>query len=208
MAGIFLQRAQHCVTYVRVPTTSGRINQSLFRVAVFARMLFAGILLILLSNAASAGCTDGAADQGRIRGTVSDSANGQPIPYANVTIRGTSLGASTNSSGFYHISAVPPGTYTLMISQVGYRTKEEVVTVRENQITQHDVKLAATVIEKEEMIVVGERPVRPNEANLGMQKISTKEISMVPAGAEADIFRALQTNPGVMTTSDVSARYY
>jgi hypothetical protein len=147
-------------------------------------------------------------DQGRVRGTVTDSTNGQPIPYANVVLKGTSLGASTNSSGFYHISSIPPGTYVLIISQVGYRTKERSLTVRENQIVQLDVQLVATVIEKEEMLVLGERPVRRNEADLGLQKISAKEIAMVPPGAEADIFRALQTNPGVATTSDVSARYY
>jgi hypothetical protein len=156
----------------------------------------------------SAAYSQAAIDQGRIRGTVTDSSNGQPIPYANVTLRGTSLGASTNSSGFYHISSVPPGTYVMMISQVGYRIKEHTVTVRENQIAQIDIQLSATVIEKEEMLVVGERPARPNEANLGLQKISTKEIAMVPPGVESDIFRALRSNPGVATTSDVSARYY
>ena len=150
----------------------------------------------------------GAPDLGRVRGTVTDSTNGQPIPYANVTLKGTSLGASSNSAGFYHISAVPPGTYTLLISQVGYRTKEVPVVVRENQILQVDIQLTSTIIEKEEMIVVGERPVRKNEANLGSQKISTKELGLVPPGVEADIFRALQSNPGVSTTSDVSARYY
>lgn len=149
-----------------------------------------------------------AADLGRVRGTVTDSTNGQPIPYANVTIKGTTLGASTNSAGFYHISSVPPGTYVLVVSQVGYRTKEHALTVREGQIVQIDIQLAATIIEKEEMLVVGERAARPTETNLGFQKISTKEIAMVPAGAEPDIFRALQTNPGVVTTSDVSARYY
>ena len=139
---------------------------------------------------------------------VTDSSNGQPIPYANVVVKGTSLGASTNSSGFYHISSVPPGTYILMVSQVGYKTREIPVVIRENLIVQIDVQLSPAVIEKEEMLIVGEKPARPNEANLGFQKISAKEMKMIPAGVEADIFRALQTNPGVATTSDVSARYY
>ena len=145
---------------------------------------------------------------GRVRSTVTDSTNGQPIPSANVVLQGTSLGASTNSSGFYHISSVPGGTYTLVVSQVGYRTKNVVVTIQENEILQVNVNLFPTVIEKEEMLIVGERPKRVNEANLGVQKISSKEIALVPAGVEPDIFRALQTNPGVATTSDVSARYY
>ena len=148
------------------------------------------------------------ADQGRVRGTVTDSSNGQPIPYANVVLKGTSLGSSTNSAGFYHILSVPPGTYVLVVSQVGYHTKELTVAVRENQITQTDIQLSLAVIEKGEILIVGERPARPNEANLGLTRISTKEIAMVPPGVEADIFKALQSSPGVTTTSDVSARYY
>jgi len=165
-------------------------------------------LLLLLVAIHSFSFSRAAIDQGRVRGTVTDSSNGQPIPYANLVLKGTSLGSSTNSSGFYHISSVPPGTYVLMVSQVGYHTKELAVAVRENQITQTDIQLSPAVIETEEMLIVGERPARPNEANLGLQRISTKEIAMVPPGVEADIFRALQSSPGVTTTSDVSARYY
>ena len=128
---------------------------------------------------------------GRVRGTVTDSTNGQPIPSANVVLQGTSLGASTNNAGFYHISSVPGGTYTLVVSQVGYRTKHVAVTIQESEILQVNVTLFPTVIQREEMLVVGEQPKRVNEANLGMQKISTKEIALVPAGVEPDIFRAL-----------------
>lgn len=171
------------------------------------------ILLLLLSASllhlmASSSWSRAALDPGRVRGTVTDSTTGQPIPYANVVVSGTSLGASTNSEGFYHISSVIPGTYDLLVSQVGYHTKRVTVTIREREITQVDIHLSPTVIEQQEMLIVGEKPARPNEANLGLQKISAKEIALVPAGVEPDIFRALQSNPGIATTSDVSARYY
>lgn len=164
--------------------------------------------LFLICSLLTVAWSQGSIGPGRVRGTVVDSTNGQPIPSANVVLQGTSMGASTNSAGFYHISSVPGGTYTLVVSQVGFRTKYTPVVVRENQITQVNVELFPTVIEKEEMLVVAEKPKRVNEANLGVQKISTKEIALVPAGVEPDIFRALQSSPGVTTTSDVSARYY
>ncbi len=166
------------------------------------------VLMILILSALTPLWPQASMGPGRVRGTVTDSTNGQPIPSANVVLQGTSIGASTNSAGFYHISSVPGGTYTLVVSQVGYRTKNIVVIIRASEILQVNVDLFPTVIQKEEMLVVGEKPKRVNEANLGVQKISTKEISLVPAGVEPDIFRALQTNPGVATTSDVSARYY
>ena len=175
---------------------------------LLSRLVAVYVLLLLILSAMTPLWSQATIGPGRVRGTVTDSTNGQPIPSANVVLQGTSLGASTNSAGFYHISSVPGGTYTLVVSQVGYRTKHVVVTVQESEILQINVTLFPTVIEKEEMLVVGEKPKRVNEANLGVQKISTKEIALVPAGVEPDIFRALQTNPGVATTSDVSARYY
>ncbi len=145
---------------------------------------------------------------GRIRGTITDSTTGQPLAYTNVLLQGTQLGGVTNSEGFYHIAAVPPGNYVLVISHLGYETRVVPVSVWEDLITTADVLLIPTEIKAQEMIVQGERPRHLDDSNLKMAKITAQEVSMVPAGAEADIFRALQTSPGVGATSDVSARYY
>lgn len=145
---------------------------------------------------------------GIVRGVVKDSSNGQPVPHANVVLRGTSLGAATNSAGFFHISAVPPGAYTLVVSQVGYQARNLALRVQEDEITEANVLLVPSVIEEREMLVVGAAPERLKETSLTLQKIAPREIGLVPAGAEPDIFRSLQVNPGVATTGDISARYF
>ena len=55
-----------------------------------------------------------------LRGVVTDSTTGERIANANVVIRELGKGASTNVNGFYIITNVPVGTYSLVVSAVGY----------------------------------------------------------------------------------------
>src|SRR3990167_9002556 len=52
------------------------------------------------------------AQDGKLRGRVTDRESGEPLIGANVTVDGTSLGASSDLNGEYIILSVPPGTYT------------------------------------------------------------------------------------------------
>ncbi len=57
---------------------------------------------------------------GKITGRVTDAETGQPLPGVDVTVEGTMMGASTNVDGYYTILNVPPGTYTIKCSMIGY----------------------------------------------------------------------------------------
>src|SRR5690242_18683861 len=57
-----------------------------------------------------------------VTGKISD-ANGKPIPFVNVTVKGTSVGTTSNSDGVYSI-AVPQGSNTLVFSFIGYKINE------------------------------------------------------------------------------------
>src|SRR3712207_5369986 len=63
--------------------------------------------------------------QGRvIRGIVVDSSTGTPIAAANVSVRGTTLGAATGTDGRFVIANAPEGTTPLIIRRIGYRARE------------------------------------------------------------------------------------
>ncbi len=67
-----------------------------------------------------------------LTGIVTDDA-GRPISAANVYLRGTVMGSATDHLGRFEISRVPPGTYTLVISVIGFRQIEKEVTVTRGQ---------------------------------------------------------------------------
>ena len=57
-----------------------------------------------------------------LRGRVDDVVTGQPVYLANVRVTDTNLGGTTDIDGHFVIEFVPMGTYTLMISRIGYET--------------------------------------------------------------------------------------
>ncbi len=65
--------------------------------------------------------------QGTMTGKITDS-RGEAIIGANVFISGTNIGAAADFDGNYTIKNVPAGSYTLIISAVGYKTEEFSIT--------------------------------------------------------------------------------
>ncbi|MCP4728089.1 MAG: carboxypeptidase-like regulatory domain-containing protein, partial [bacterium] len=57
---------------------------------------------------------------GAIKGKVTEEETQKPLSGANIVVRGTSLGTSTNSEGSFTISKLSPGIYVLEASHIGY----------------------------------------------------------------------------------------
>ncbi len=148
-------------------------------------------------------------DNGTVRGSVSDSTNGEALAFGNVILKEINRGASTDSHGNFRIPGVPGNrNYTLMVSYVGYKTKEITVFVGVGKITDVKVELSPIAVEMRAVEKVGERIIEKNATDIGLQRISIKDLEMMPKGVETDVFRTIQYLPGVQSTGDVSARYY
>lgn len=92
---------------------------------------------------------EGGVLSGRVR------AGGRPVPFANVGIAGTTRGAAADAEGFYRIEDLPPRTYTVSASAVGYRTAEQQVTISSGKHVRLDFELEETVIESDGVVVTG-----------------------------------------------------
>jgi hypothetical protein len=146
---------------------------------------------------------------GNIRGFVTDSTNGEALAFCNVILKEINTGASTNERGLYLIKSIPSKReYELTVSYVGFKTKTLKVFVEPDVITQFDVKLIPLSVELQTIEKVGEKIVRENSTDISLERISVKELEILPKGVETDIFRNLQLIPGVSTTGDVTAKFY
>jgi Fe(3+) dicitrate transport protein len=58
-----------------------------------------------------------------IRGQVSTAAKGKPVAGAEVFIQGTAISASTNAQGWYELSGLPAGKYTLAVFSLGLKSQ-------------------------------------------------------------------------------------
>ncbi len=107
-----------------------------------------------------------AQDSGRIKGKVVDAQTGEGLPSVNVIIDQTTMGAATDLDGAYTINAIPPGTYTVVASMVGYaRVQVTGVKVTDKEAAVLNFSLKAEVIQGEEVVVEAEA-LKNTEASL------------------------------------------
>ena len=70
-------------------------------------------------------------EEGSISGKVTS--NGQGLAGANVFLKGTTLGAVTDSSGNYSVNYIPVGKYIIRADYIGFKSKEKEVYISINQ---------------------------------------------------------------------------
>lgn len=121
-----------------------------------------------------------AAENGTIRGHVRDAVSGDPLPGATVLLAGTSLGGSTNLNGEFNIRDVPPGTYTLQTSYIGYKAKDELVSVSSGGKVEVDLKLEAVGVQGKEVVVTAQASGQNQAIN---QQLSSNQIVSVVSAA-------------------------
>ena len=95
-------------------------------------------------------------ENGRIEGHVRDATTGGPLASAQVVVIGTSLRGTTNQNGFYSISNVPAGTYTVRAQLIGYNPADSLgVRVTPNQTVTVDLRMTTSSIRLEAIVVDG-----------------------------------------------------
>lgn len=96
-----------------------------------------------------------AQENGSIAGKLTDKEmNGEPLPFANVIIKGTSKGTTSDYDGLYLLDNVAPGTYTVSFSFVGYETLEVPnVVVEAGKVTEIDTELGSSAAALDEVVI-------------------------------------------------------
>ena len=148
----------------------------------------------------------GVARAASVSGFVHAAADGEPLRYVNVTVQDTHSGAVTNAQGFYTIPAIPEGSHTVVFRLIGMKTEQREVTLTTDQAISLSVELtiAPIAIEGVEVKAEGVEPtMAPSKITL-----ETRAMRAVPSVVESDLFRAVQTLPGVSTLSDFSSGLY
>ena len=135
---------------------------------------------------------------GKLSGRVTNKETGEPLIGANVMVEGTVLGAATDTEGNYFILQIPPGTYTVRFTMIGYQTVVmNDVRIRVDLTTTLDGKLSESAVGLEEVIVQAERPMIQTDVTYSQANISSEEVDMLPVEEFEDVL-ALQA--GVVST--------
>ncbi len=143
----------------------------------------------------------GNAQSGIISGKVIDAKDRNPVAFANVFVTPSETGVATDLDGNFKISVLPPGTYDIRISYVGYRTKlisEQLVS--SNRPLELVIELEPSGQDIEEVVVQASPFRRTEESPLSLRNVGVAEIKRNPGG-NRDISRVIQSFPGVTAPS-------
>lgn len=129
-----------------------------------------------------------AAVSGKIVGHVYDRNNNNPLPGANVFIEGTDIGSFSNTDGYYSILNVPPGTYNIRSSMIGYRSMIKTNVVVSIDLTSTvDFELEISAIEFGEVIAEAKRPVVQRDISSSQMNIEAEKIVSLPVTSVEEV---------------------
>ncbi|HXG65938.1 MAG TPA: TonB-dependent receptor [Blastocatellia bacterium] len=133
-----------------------------------------------------------------LEGTVRD-AQGALIAGATVKASSPALAtereAVTNSEGFYRITALPAGTYTLTASHAGFSPRSFNIEVTVNRTVTYDIELAVGAV-REEVGVTADVPLLEPTASSTGGTVTPRQIVELPVNGR-DYLDLLQLVPGV-----------
>lgn len=142
------------------------------------------------------------AQKGTISGKVLDKdMNNEPLPFADVTIKGTKVGTTSNEKGEYTLS-VNAGKVTVIYSFLGYKSEEVVIEVKEGKNTVHNQAIGSDSMVLKDVEIVTVRRKNTESAMVMEMKEAKQVISAISAeqmskGTDGNAAEAIQRIPGI-----------
>ncbi|MFD2515547.1 TonB-dependent receptor domain-containing protein [Pontibacter locisalis] len=144
------------------------------------------------------------AQNGSISGKVNS--GGKELPYATVMLKGTKWGAPTEENGKYEIRDVPPGTYQLIVSAIGYLPTERSVQVSLGTETVENFVLREGNATLNEVVVTGTRTSRRRlESPVAVNLLDSKTFNLTQSNTLSE---GLCFQPGLRMETDCQTCNY
>ena len=143
-----------------------------------------------------------------LSGTISDAENGETMIGATISVKDLSgVGSACNEYGYYALT-LEEGTYSIIVSYIGYAAQEQVIELNKNIVM--DFKLSPDSKTSVEVIVSAEQEddnLRNTE--IGVEKIDVKEVEKLPViFGEKDILKTIQLLPGVKSAGEGNSGFF
>ncbi len=144
------------------------------------------------------------AQKATITGVISDKdLNNEPLPFANVNVKGKSIGTTTDIAGKYKLE-VPAGNHVLVFSFLGYLSKEVAVSVSASETKQINESLGSGSVKMEDVVVKTTQKGREKESALLLEQKNAVEIKQSIGAQELSRKGVGNVEQGVAKLSGVS----
>ncbi len=166
------------------------------------RVLYLTIALMLISLSAFS-------QKGTVRGNIFDKDSGEPIIACNVLLEGTTYGNFTDLDGFFSLSGIPVGDYTLLATYIGYDTVRLDVSIQDGSLIYERINLTESGFNLGTAIISAKKEQARSDVQVSKLTVTAAQIKSLPStGGEADIAQYLSVLPGIVFTGDQGGQLY
>ncbi len=147
----------------------------------------------------------------QLKGFITNSADGEPVIFTPVLLKGTGLGAQTDVNGYFTLTKIKPGTYTLVITSIGFDTLIQEVRLSAGEVLTKRLSMRekSSTTTEIEIVANTDKEVRQSTTNVSITKVTPREILQMPSvGGEPDLVQYMQTIPGVVFTGDQGGQLF
>jgi hypothetical protein len=145
---------------------------------------------------------------GTVSGSIRAEGSHEPVSAA-VEIAELGQSVRSDNRGYFVIARVRTGTWTIRARAPGYKVLEREIRVPEGGSVRVDLELARAPVELEGIEVRSTGgSITAAQAGPGSTRLDPRSVKLVPALAEVDVLRAVQTLPSVAAASDFSSALY
>lgn len=144
-----------------------------------------------------------------LSGIIRDKVSGETLPFANIIVRGTTIGTSSNADGLFTLLHVPTDTSLLQIQYVGYENLDLYLTPS-TPTSNLQVKMypASQSLQEVTVVSVKEDVLLAKKEDVSVVKLTPKMLEKMPSVGEKDVMRSLQLMPGVGSSNESSSGLY
>ncbi|MBI9055804.1 MAG: TonB-dependent receptor [Bacteroidales bacterium] len=83
--------------------------------------------------------------------------NGEHIPFATVSVKGTTVGISTDETGHYQLINLPEGNHIIIAQSLGYKPQKKEIISKAGETKELNFELEQDVLGLEEVVITGDR---------------------------------------------------
>ncbi len=119
------------------------------------------------------------AQTGSVKGKVIS--EGKPVEFASIYLRGTELGALSDTLGLFKVEKIPVGTYKIAVSCLGFKSSEKNITIKDNEVVTANFDILFSENSLNEVVISG----------------TMKEVSKLESAVPVEVFTAkfFKSNP-------------
>jgi len=144
-----------------------------------------------------------------IKGYVKDAESGEALPFANIILKGTKRGSSTNTDGYFVLVNVPVGVCTLQVNYIGYKSQEVKLNNVARGTTTLSIQMQPVVLRMGELTVTAEADMLDaSSKQISQITFSPRQLSSLPSIGEVDVFRSMQLLPGISGATEGESGLY